>query len=234
MWINKKRIVITCLAIPFVLFSLYTYGSTRVNVAAEKHTNLRDNALAFFHQQGGSVRLIGYEKDFSDQNMFPQDVAPYTFGYLIDLFQQNIIFKKLGIYPSYKPLSEELAMKGHNFSQTITFLHNPYYYSIGLGLGSCYIAEVHHDFGLPGVFLINFLYGMIIALFYRYALKNVWGLFAGFVIITSILYAPRAAALIFLNSLLSPSAIFFVVVMLALTNKYRNHTLHPNILLQKK
>lgn len=221
-WINKTRIIIVSIAIPFMLFFMYTFGSTRVDEIATEYGNLLDNTLAFFDQQGGSVRLIGYEKEFSDSNMFPTDVPPYTFGYLIDLFQQNAIFRAFNVYPSYESLSTELAMKGHNFSQTITYLYNPNHYFMGFGLGSCYIAETHHDFGIIGVFIINFLYGLIIALFHKYIRKNTWSLFAGFVIIPSILYAPRAGALSFINLLIAPSTIIFVVIMHLLTKKYKN------------
>lgn len=220
-WINKKRMILVAVSIPFLLLFLYSFGSTRFENKAEDYGNPIDNTLAFFAQQGGSVRLIGYEKDFTDRGMFPSDVPPYTFGYLIDLYQQNALFKALGVYPSYKPQSAELAMKGHSFGNTITYLYDHIYYFAGFGLGSCYIAEVHHDFGLIGVFLISFLYGFIFSLVYKYATKNVWALFICFMTIMSILYAPRSAAIFFVNQLLAPSFIVFIAVVVLMMRKYQ-------------
>lgn len=220
-WINKKRLTLVAIAIPFLLFFLYSFGSTRVDNKAEEYKNPIDNTLAFFAQQGGSVRLIGYEKNFTDSGMFPSGVPPYTFGYLIDLYQQNALFKAFQVYPTYKPQSADLAMKGHNFGNTITYLYDHNYYFAGLGLGSCYIAEVHHDFGLIGVFLINFLYGLIFAFVYKYAMKSVWVLFICFMTVMSMLYAPRSAAILFINQLFAPIFIVFVVLMVLLMRKYR-------------
>lgn len=220
-WINKKRMIVACAIFPFLLIFMYAFGSTRVDVEVKEHENVVDNFLAFFAQQGNSARIIGYEKEFDERNMFPEDIASYTFGYLIDMYQQNAIFRKFGIYPTLEPLSEEMAMKGHNFSQTITYLYDPNYYFMGLGLGSCYIAEVHHDFGLWGVFIINFLYGLLFALFYKYSTRNPWILFMGFVIITSIIYAPRSGALSFINLLISPSAFAFIILIHFMTKKYK-------------
>lgn len=221
-WINKKRIVTIIIALPFLMYFLYTFGSTRVDEKAKSFNNPIDNTLAFFHQQGGSIRLIGYEKELDDNNQFPKDAAPYTFGYLIDLYQQNAIFKAFKIYPSYAPLTVERAMKGHNFGETITYLYDHRYYFAGMGLGSCYIAEVHHDFGLIGVFLISFLYGLIFTLVYKYASRNPWSLFFGLTITMYILYAPRSAALLFLNQILAPSTIIFILFIVFLMKKYKN------------
>lgn len=226
-WINKKRIATIFIAFPFLLFFLYSFGSTRFDNEAKSYDNPIDNTLAFFAQQGGSVRLIGYEKDFSDRNQFPSDAPPYTFGYLIDLYQQNAFFKAFNVYPSYAPHSEERALKGHNFGEIISYLYDPIYYFAGFGLGSCYIAELHHDFGIVGVFLINFLYGLIFALLYKYANKNVWGLFFCLIITMNVLYAPRATALFFLNQLLAPSFIVFLAIIYFMTKKYR-HIKIPN------
>ena len=224
-WINKKRLAIIFTIIPFFLFFLYSFGSTRNKDKADSYNNPINNTLAFFSQQGGSVRLIGYEKDFTDKNLFPTDVPSYTFGYFIDLYQQNAIFKAFNIYPSYESQSTDLAMKGHNFSYTITYLYDHIYYFAGLGLGSCYIAEIHHDFGLIGVFLINFIYGLIFAFIYKYALRNVWILSICFMTIISILYAPRSAAIFFLNQLFAPSFIIFMIIMSLMMKKYRKYKL---------
>lgn len=223
-WVNKKRIAIVLLALPFLIYFLYAFGSTRVNEKAQSYNNPLNSTLAFLHQQGGSIRLIGYEKDLDDSNQFPQDAAPYTFGYLIDLYQQNAIFKAFKVYPTYAPLTAERAMKGHNFGETITYLYDHNYYFAGLGLGSCYIAEVHHDFGLVGVFLINFIYGLIFALVYKYALRNPWRLSIGLTTTMFILYAPRSAALFFLNQLLAPSTLIFFIIIVLLMNKYKKKT----------
>lgn len=205
-WITKRHFVILLLSFPFILFFLYAYNYIRSDIELDTYESLFDNFLAFFYQQGGSIKIIGLEKEFSNSKLFPNEFM-YSMGYIVDLFQQNFLFKQFNLYPSYPSQSYELAMYGHNFGATMTYLWRPDLYYIGIGLGSCYIAEIYHDFGYIGVFIINYIYGILLNLVNSISFKNNWSLFAIFIIIDSILYSPRSGALDFINSFFSISIV---------------------------
>lgn len=208
-WINRKRILIGLLAIPFILIFLYAYGFSRNDQVAENY-GWFNNVLAFFYQQGGSVKVIGYERIYATQ--FPSDF-PYSLGYFVDLYQQNPLFRICNVYPSYNTHTIEMAMYGHNFGETLTYLDNPSAYLAGMGLGSCYIAEIYHDFGYVGVFLINFFYGILFALIFKFLGRNIWSIFFLFLILRRVLYAPRADALGVFAIVFSVSIWAFILAM---------------------
>lgn len=216
-WITKKLKVYTYITIPFLLIFLMAFNDIRNNQEFSSAGTLWNNFLAFFHQQGISVSLIGYEKEL--HNLFPQEF-PYSLGYFVDRFTNIGFIQRLGIFPSYAPKSEELALYGHNFGETITYLQNPAQYFAGGGLGSCYIAEIYHDFGYLGVIGINVLYTFIFAKFDSLVGRNIWMTFCILVIIDRIFYSPRADALGCFTEFLSSTFIIFTLMMLYV--KYKN------------
>lgn len=197
-WISKRLKYIIIVSFPMLILFLYAFNSMRNNLETATYNSTIDNFLAFFSQQGGSVQLIGMQKDFSDAGQIP-DAKFYSFGTLIDFFQQNIISKMLGVAPSYEPKSYELAMHGHHFGETMTYLYRPDLYAAGFGVGSCYIAEIFNDFSYIGVILLNFCYGALFRLSNQIKLTNIWRLFALLVVVKFIIYAPRSGAMDFLT-----------------------------------
>lgn len=220
-WITRKLKYFVILGVPFLLIFLVVFGAARVNEKVDANLGVMDLILGFFYTQGTSYRIIGYDIEFANQ--FPSSF-PYSLGYFVDLYQQNYFFKLLGVYPTYESHTMEAALYGHNYGDVITYLFNSTAYLNGAGLGSCYIAEIYHDFRFFGVIVLNMLYGVIMASLNRYALKSVWTLFLFFCVILNVLYAPRAAALTFLSEIVTISFILFFFVMKNIYNKHENRT----------
>lgn len=198
-WISKRLKYMIICSLPAVVLFLYAFNSIRNNLDATTYAHPFDNFLAFFSQQGGSVQLIGMQKDFADVGLIPKRKY-YSFGTLIDFFQQNAISKVLGVSPSYGPKSYELAMYGHHFGETITYLYRPDLYAAGFGLGSCYIAEIFNDFGYIGVIALNILYGLIFRYSNQVRITSIWKIFALLVVARFIIYAPRSGAMDFFTN----------------------------------
>lgn len=211
-WISKRlKYVIVC-SFPVLILFLYAFNSIRNDMVATTYTNTIDNFLAFFSQQGGSVQIIGMQKDFANANLIPE-AKYYSFGTLIDFFQQNAFAKLLGTSPSYEPKSYELAMYGHHFGETMTYLYRPDLYASGFGLGSCYIAEIFNDFGFWGVISLNFLYGLIFKISNYIKITSIWKIFALLVVVKYIIYAPRSGAMDFLTSFFTFSVTGFAFLL---------------------
>lgn len=198
-WISKRLKYIIICSLPAVVLFLYAFNSIRNNLDATTYSHPFDNFLAFFSQQGGSVQLIGMQKDFADAGLIPKRKY-YSFGTLIDFFQQNVISKSLGVSPSYGAKSYELAMYGHHFGETMTYLYRPDLYAAGFGLGSCYIAEIFNDFGYIGVIALNILYGLVFRYSNQVRITNIWKIFALLVVTRFIIYAPRSGAMDFFTN----------------------------------
>lgn len=218
-WVTKKFKYALCIGVPFLLIFLVVFGSARFNEKTDANLGFIDLLLGFFYSQGTSYRIIGYDMDYASQ--FPSSF-PYSLGYFVDLYQQNYIFKLFGVYPSYESHSIDAALHGHNYGDVITYLYNSNAYLQGYGLGSCYIAEMYHDFGYLGVIFLNFIYGVIICSLNRYALRSVWMLFLFFCMILNILYAPRSAALTFLSEVVAISFILFFLFVRIIYRKYEH------------
>lgn len=209
-WVTKRKIIYSLVALPFLLIFLMSFNDIRNNQEVSLSSSFWNNFLSFFYQQGISVSIIGYEKEL--HNHFPQDF-PYSLGYFVDRITNIEFLKPLHIFPTYAPKSYELAVYGHNFGETITYLQNPNRYFAGGGLGSCYIAEIYHDFGYLGVVIINMFFAFIFARFDRYFGRNIWMSFCIFILLDRVLYSPRADALGCFTEFLSSVFIVFVLVM---------------------
>ncbi len=77
------------------------------------------------------------------------------------LFENAILRKMLDIRV-YNGNSIENALYGHSLAHRLSYLEYGDYYLQGHGVGSCYIAELYHDFGVIGVMAGNYIYGYIL------------------------------------------------------------------------
>ena len=208
-WLTIKQLVLGIFIVPFIISSLYIFSYTRTS---QKYItkDLWTNVFYFFNQQGGSVDIIAYGKVLQDK--IP-DHTLYSLGPIINMYQQNALFKILEIYPDLKPHTVDMALQGSSFGQTISYFISPSNFLNGVGYGSSYIAEVYHDFGYIGVAIINFIYGIIMTLIIKWCRINIWFTTFAFFMITSILYAPRAEALGFVISCFSITYIMSSVML---------------------
>lgn len=218
-WITKKKIIIALITLPFLLSLLNAFSFIRSNQDYSFTSSLWDSFVGFFHNQGKTVRLIGHEKDLHYK--FPLDF-PYSLGYFVDRFTNIEFIKPFNMFPSYEPKSYQLAVYGHNFGETITFLVDPARYYSGGGLGSCYIAEMYHDFGFFGIIFINILYSFIFSKVNLLTGYNIWGVFCIMIILERVLYSPRADALGCFTEFLSSAFIVFIILMYYIGHNYPN------------
>ena len=157
-WISKRIGVYILLAVPVVLFIMNYIDAIRAG-NTNKNSNLIGTLVNFFDQQGGSInvikRVLYYEKQLRDMN--------YTsFSNARSVFLENAILRKMFNIHVYAGNSIENALHGHFLSHRLSYYEYGYLYLTGHGVGSCYIAELFHDFGVIGVALGSIFYGVLI------------------------------------------------------------------------
>lgn len=215
-WIKKKDIIIGIALIPFLISFLGMFGYVRVDKKIENFS-FSNAILDFFDSQGGSISLIGYGEQFKDA--FPENKI-YSLGPIIDFLKNNIFSNLIFKFPQLKGNTIEMALQGNSFGQTITYLVMPNNYLNGIGLGSCYIAEIYKDFGYLGICAVNFIYGFVFAKLYKLCKSNIWLSALGFIIIKDMLYSPRDAALSFIMSCLNLINILTITLIFVLYKMY--------------
>lgn len=192
-WIKKKQVVIAIILSPFFLVGLFLFNYLRFGKPISGFAFL-EILLGFFQQQGFSssvIRLGLYHQDVL------RDDTYYSFFGLVKFFRTNTLMN-LFYNPqydfSYVGNNVGLALKGNSLAHTLSYYTLKGYLS-GSGVGSCYIAELYHDFGYLGISIGNIIYGAIItiinSLWMRVKKYSVWVTAIGFSLIESFLKAPR-------------------------------------------
>lgn len=192
-WIKKYTIITVLIVCPVLIILLYIWGYSRVGESFGK-INFLDGILGFFQQQGFSSSVLRLEKFYEyalPKNRF------YSFYSIVKNFRLNTIIKLL-FNPqygfSYLSNNVELALKGNSLDHALSYL-KLYNYTEGAGVGSCYIAELYHDFGFLGIALGNLLYANIMCLIPKIWMGvrkyNIWLVAVGFAMVESFLKSPR-------------------------------------------
>lgn len=214
-WISKKGMIAIIAALPILLIAMFMMASLRSNEESDS-ASLTDLFFNFFFQQGISVQVIGLTHIYQD---ILNDGRLFSLGVITDNFNDNFIFRLMGMGVRYAPQSEDMALYGHSLANTLTYYHEPEAFLIGYGLGTCYIAEIWHDFGYLGLVLWNILYGFILAKSYQWAQRNIWMFALSLIMIMHIIYAPRGCACTFLSeSLLSPTLLIVFIFIYGVTH----------------
>lgn len=198
-WINRKFKIRLCIIIPIAILFFSFWGAYRVE--NNKKFSISEAVVEFFDSQGNSCKIIA--ETFKRNSEFPKDRV-YTIGPIVDFLTNNIVYKKLfGSTNAYFGFTKEGALNGWNFGSTLSYLHSPYHYLNGIGLGSCYLAEVVKDFGFIGILGISaiYVYIMIKTVKCYEKISITSGIMLMFVY--KIIYAPRDSALSFLGNVFS-------------------------------
>lgn len=192
-WISKQMVTIFVCAVPLLIVFLYAYNYIRLDQSID-NISIKEMFLGFFQQQGFSSNLIRLEKLY--ESSLREDVY-YSFFGIVKHFRTNTILKTIfnSQYDfSYLHNSIEFATKGNSMSNALSYIVLRTYLS-GAGLGTCYIAELYHDFGYIGVAAGNLVYGIVINFLGKLWSKNagysVWFTAIGFVMVESFIKAPR-------------------------------------------
>lgn len=220
-WINKKFKLLLIISIPTLILFFSFWGYYRASSSTESIGNMFTN---FFNSQGNSSRILA--ETISHISDFPQ-YKNYTFGSLIDFstnnFIYNILFGKTMVYSGF---TVEAALNGNNFGNAISYLYDSYHYLLGIGLGSCYIAELFVDYGYVGVIVINAIYAYFMVKIPIAYSKNIIFSVVSLLFAYKIIYAPRDSALAFISTVLSFTFILSVVILYLLyiiLKKYTNN-----------
>lgn len=159
-WISKKQIVLLVLLAPAAIVFLYSYRYIRYGKSTEANSVL-EAFIGFFAQQGFSANLIVTGRKYADS------LGDHVFSFLstIRFLRINVFTRKvLGLDYTYLYNGDLInrALNSGSFARIISYILIPGLYQKGYGLGSCYIAELYHDFGYAGICLGNFCYGLIL------------------------------------------------------------------------
>lgn len=192
-WIKKSYVVIGIAAVPLLMIFLHIWGYSRVGAAA-KDENVLVSLLSFFQEQGFSSSLIRLEKYY--EHRIRSD-ALYSFFGTVKNFRMNT-FIKLIFHPdygfSYLHNSPEFAKKGNSLANALSYIVLARYQD-GSGLGSCYVAELYHDFGYIGIAIGSAVYSVVMNLINKSWMNikkmNIWVIAAGFAMVESFIKAPR-------------------------------------------
>ena len=157
-WISKRIGVYILVAVPIVLFVMNYIDAIRAG-NTNKNNGLLGTIVNFLDQQGGSInvikRVLYYKRQLKDMSLT-------SFSNVRTVFLENALMRKLFNIQVYAGNSIENAMHGHYLSHRLSYYEYGDLYLIGHGVGSCYIAELYHDFGTIGVVFGNILYGVLI------------------------------------------------------------------------
>lgn len=208
-WIGTKGKFLLLLFVPLVCALMFIVLLLRGENSTDGYS-LGNMIVNFFFQQGSSMQVLGltYEvKGTLPPNKF------YSFGTIIDNFNNNIIYHLLGIAESYRSQTVEFAINGHSLANYLTYQYQTQRFLAGGGMGSCYMAEVWADWGMVGLGLWSFVYGWVLSHITIWSQKNVWMFAISFYMMRAIVFAPRSSAISFISDFMSPTFLLAMIVM---------------------
>lgn len=218
-WFGKRMIYLCVILVPLFILIMVGYGYWRNGVSVG---NNLVGVLIKEVESGSSGHLVLHE-------MYYHDVIPkqnYVFGGIINYFSNNILGDLIGLSKDYGYSAVERALHGRSFGASISYVVMSHSYMLGYGLGSCYLAEIMHDFSWGGLVVINLVYGIILAsatqMLVRASGKHPY-ICAGLLMMQqAILYAPRAETLAFItDSFLSWYTILTWLAVFVLSKQFK-------------
>ena len=218
-WISKKAIIFIIALTPVMVVLLYSLKYLRYDRSVEANSFL-EAFLGFFKQQGFSAYLIGYGKVY--ESGLSKDL--YSFYDTIRYLRKTPVAQLFGIdYDKYYTGTREyLAFNSGSYARIISYLSMKNAYLYGYGTGSCYIAELYHDFGYIGVVLGNLIYGLIISRFMVLKKGKTVRNCLGLILFYRMLMAPRYNfdyAFSFLYSIGFWVFVFIIIITLLFFNR---------------
>lgn len=158
-WISRKFIVLICAALPFIILLMNTINYIRMGQINFLNESFLEAIVNFLDQQGGSVnvikRIFYYKAEISDMFLT-------SFSNIRMVVFQNAIMRHVFDIQVYSGNSVDNAFYGHFLSHRLSYYEYGDFYLAGHGVGSCYIAELFHDFGFLGVIIGNLIYGVVL------------------------------------------------------------------------
>lgn len=167
-WITRKHVMVVLAALPFLVILMTAYDTIRLGEGFT-FKGFGRTILDFLDQQGGSVNMIKRIFYYKDELA---DMKFVSFHNTRGVMFENAILRKLLDVKVYNGNSIESALYGHSLAHRLSYLEYGEYYLQGHGVGSCYIAELFHDFGVIGVVVGNYIYGYVLRKISSIAFQN--------------------------------------------------------------
>lgn len=210
-WISKRFIALLICIAPLGMIALYSFSYIRAGL--EVNNSLYSNRIiAFLSRTGSGSRVIDYEYIYHD--VLPQGKI-YSFGQIIEYLSNGVrvIRGQRMITPSY---TAQYATDGNMLSYALTYTVFPNRFANAYGLGSCYIAELYHDFGHIGILLGNFFIGYILTKLTRFENKATLNNFLMLFLFEAILRMPRDSFCLPLSEIINVknlSCLFILIIL---------------------
>lgn len=186
-WFKKSTALVCIFAVPALSILLYFFSRMRFGTDISG-ISFSDAFTDFFYGQGVSINVIKYSSlhEFSPEKK-------YMFSSVMTFLQKNFIARLLGV-KSYSGNTVDNALYGNSLAHALSYYLYGNSYLNGRGIGSCYIAEAYHDFKYVGVFLVNYVYGIVLNRFFDFENKGIYTGAISLILLDSLLHAPRGSA----------------------------------------
>lgn len=215
-WISKRIVIIILVAIPLLVAFLSIYDSYRVDGKISLST-FSSTLISFFDSQGGSINNIKRIRYFEE---YLTDLKFVSFDSTRTVLSENLIMRNLFDIQVYSGNSLEHALNGHSISHRLSYLTYDNYYLSGMGVGSCYIAELAHDFGYIGILLGSVFYGFLMRAISTIKFDHYFKDGLLLAILYYILLAPRGGFDEFVGGVFSLSSVFGLIIMYLVSREY--------------
>ena len=225
-WITRRMIVFVSVMSPILIMFLTAYDSIRTGESFS-FNGIINTIVGFFDSQGGSINVIKrvayYAEDIADLKWC-------SFDSTRTLLFENLISRHLNNATVFSGNSVEHALKGHSLAHRLSYYTYGNGYLLGRGTGSCFIAELVHDFGYIGVFVGSFVYGKFLKYIDSMSFSHPFKDGIVFAIFYYILLAPRGGFDGFVGNVFGIYSLLGYAIIFVIVNiMKRNHPYFQNI-----
>ena len=157
-WIKRKYVISVAIILPMIIVLMTAMDSLRLGKSFE-FSSMKSSFISFFDQQGGSDNVIKRVFYYEDEL---KDMEFTSLSNTHNLLFENAIIRKLFNIKVFSGNSVEHALYGNSLAHRLSYYEYGSWYLEGRGVGSCYIAELYHDFKWLGVIFGSLLYGILL------------------------------------------------------------------------
>lgn len=191
-WMGRLEWTAVIIALPFALAFLSAY--VFAHSEQPSLSNIGPSIVNFFYKQGVSYEVLtrGYAAIPDLPAVIPKN---YTFGPFTDYFLHGTIAQKLfHAVDLGNQNSELLAVYGHSFAHSMSYVAHPDYLA-GRGWGSSYLLELFVDWGYWGIAIGSLLLGMVLVLMLLTIRRGILLRTITLVSLTTVFFLPRDSAM---------------------------------------
>lgn len=208
-WFTKKYFKYIIIGIPLIAIGGSAYKTIRFGNEVSDFS-MTESFCRFFYDQGVTSNIV--KRAYEYETSIPKQEDPYVFEFLHSGIPARILGNEV-----YQGNNLDHAYKGGSFTHSLGYVIMGNGYLLGGGTGSSFIAELYYDFGYIGVLLGSCIYGFIFSTITNFRKTGVFGRSLLFIIVTQLLWAPRASFSGFLAFLFAPSTIGLLLFIFGLS-----------------